>query len=233
MQWAQLQGTGYPPITLRLHTLFALVWAQQQLAVAFPSTQATYAGVPSSDDHPSAFCAFFAPFFPATDKKHTSRAVCCHYKSTHQRYHHRLKYAHISSRADPVMAGGRPGRPPGRPRGSGGRPRGTGRRPGRPRRGSDSTVASVDLTNIEYVPELSVLKPAPSSNDLPTFVLDDAVIYRKGTNGKLEVANVCNVKLDGPFIVRGKLEVEDEHRPFCTPPHLKLWLHRALTVRLY
>lgn len=112
------------------------------------------------------------------------------------------------------MAGGRPGRPPGRPRGSGGRPRGTGRRLGRPRRDSDSTVASVDLTLIEYVPELSILKPAPSSTDFPTFVLDDAVIYRKDADGNLVVANVCNVNLDGPLIVRGKLEVEDEHRPF-------------------
>ncbi|KAG8163472.1 hypothetical protein KVR01_006769 [Diaporthe batatas] len=116
------------------------------------------------------------------------------------------------------MAGGRPGRPPGRPRGSGGRPRGTGRRPGRPRRDSDSTVASVDLSNIEYVPELSILKPAPSSTDFPTFVLDDAVIYRKGPDGNLVVANVCNVNLDGPLIVRGKLEVENEHRPFLRKP---------------
>ncbi|KAI3400841.1 hypothetical protein diail_1530 [Diaporthe ilicicola] len=119
------------------------------------------------------------------------------------------------------MAGGRPGRPPGRasgptgrppgrPRGSG-RPRGLGRPPGRPRRDSNSTVASVDLSHVKYIPELSFLKPAPSINDYPTFVLDDAVVYRKSADGQQVVANVCNVNLEGPLVVRGKVEIEDEH----------------------
>lgn len=128
------------------------------------------------------------------------------------------------------MAGGRPARPRGRPpgrvgarqtgsstgnsRGSG-RPRGPGRPPGRPRRGSDSTVESVKLGKIKYIPESSFLKAAPSINDWPTFVLDDAVIFRRGPGSKMTVANVCNVNLEGPCIVRGKVEVEDEHRLLC------------------
>ena len=206
------------------------------VAVAFPSTQATQAGVPSSDNNPSTFHAFFAFLARIIDEPHTSKAVCRHRKCTHQCYHQRFKYTDIFSRADLdlalVMAGGRPGRPPGRPRGSG-RPRGTGRRPGRPRKDSDSTVASVDWTNIEYVPELSVLKPVASQNEFPTFVLDDAVIYRKDISGRLEVANVCNVNLEGPLVVRGKLEVEDEDRPHRTPPHLKPWPNIAINVRFY
>lgn len=81
-------------------------------------------------------------------------------------------------------------------------------------------MASVDSSNIEYVPELSILKPVAPGDELPTFVLDDAVIYRKDSSGKLVVANVCNVNLEGSVIVRGKLEVEDEYKPHCTPPHL-------------
>lgn len=71
---------------------------------------------------------------------------------------------------------------------------------------------------------MSILKPAASNNEFPTFVLEDAVIYRKETNGNLVVANVCNVNLEGPLVVRGKLEVEDDdlalHR---MPPHPTPW----------
>ncbi|CAN8095986.1 unnamed protein product [Discula destructiva] len=111
------------------------------------------------------------------------------------------------------------GRPPGsknrvgRPRG-GGRPRGSGRPPGRPpgrpRRYSNSTVASVDLECAKYLEETSVLKPQESldSDGWPVFVLLDAVIYRRTKHGQLEIANACNVDLDGPFIIRGKLDVD-------------------------
>lgn len=71
---------------------------------------------------------------------------------------------------------------------------------------------------------MSILKPAASNNEFPTFVLEDAVIYRKDANGKLVVANVCNVKLEGPLVVRGKLEVEDDELVLrCMPPHPMLW----------
>lgn len=79
---------------------------------------------------------------------------------------------------------------------------------------------------------MSILKPAASSNEFPTFVLEDAVIYRKDTNGKLVVANVCNVNLEGPLVARGKLEVEDEELLIhCMPPHPKLWTTVPTHVR--
>ncbi|KAK7741027.1 hypothetical protein SLS53_005091 [Cytospora paraplurivora] len=109
------------------------------------------------------------------------------------------------------MAGGRPGRPPGRPRGSG-RPRGPGRPPGRPRRYSNSTVASVDLAHISYLQETSVLKPTKITNSdhWPCIVLKEAVVYRRSKDGQLIIANVCNVDLEGPFVIRGQLDIELE-----------------------
>lgn len=61
--------------------------------------------------------------------------------------------------------------------------------------------------------------------------MDDAVIYHKDTNGKLVVANVCNVNLEGPLVVRGKLEVEDDLAPYCMPPHPRFWQTVATNVR--
>lgn len=113
------------------------------------------------------------------------------------------------------MAGGRPGRPPGRPRGSG-RARGPGRPPGRPRRYSDSTVASIDRTHVTYLQETSVLKSTKStySDDWPIFELKDAVVYRKSKDGQLVIANVCNVDLEGPFVIRGKLDIDLDQKSF-------------------
>lgn len=71
------------------------------------------------------------------------------------------------------------------------------------------------------MPELSILKPVASLNEFPTFVLDDAVIYRKDKSGKLVVANVCNVNLEGPLVVRGKLEVEHDLASHCMPPRFE------------
>lgn len=115
------------------------------------------------------------------------------------------------------MAGGRPGRPPGRPRGSG-RARGPGRPPGRPRRYSDSTVASIDRTHVTYLQETSVLKSTKStySDDWPIFELKDAVVYRKSKDGQLVIANVCNVDLEGPFVIRGKLDIDVDQKDFST-----------------
>ncbi|KAJ0114925.1 hypothetical protein J7T55_004667 [Diaporthe amygdali] len=39
-----------------------------------------------------------------------------------------------------------------------------------------------------------------------------------GPGSKMTVANVCNVNLEGPCIVRGKVEVEDEHRLLLRNP---------------
>ncbi|KAJ4417408.1 hypothetical protein N0V82_006175 [Gnomoniopsis sp. IMI 355080] len=101
-------------------------------------------------------------------------------------------------------------RPPGRPRG---------RPPGRPRRDSNSTVASIDLGEIPYLDETTVLKPLQSDelddNLWPNFVLTDAVVYRRTKDGKPgEIANLCNVDLEGPFIIQGRLDVDlsDDHQ---------------------
>lgn len=91
------------------------------------------------------------------------------------------------------------------------RSRGAGRPRGRPRRNSDSTVASIDYARLSYLPESHVLKPAEPgmSSDLWTcFVLNDAVVYHKAPNGELEIANVCNIDLEGPYVIRGKLDVD-------------------------
>lgn len=121
------------------------------------------------------------------------------------------------------MAG--PGRP-GRPKGSGPAPsvRGRGRPSGRPRqrRDSNSTVASVDASRIQYLPETSVLKKTKvlDSDSWPCFVLKDAVVYRKAEDGQLQIANVCNVDLEGPFIIRGILEIDPlEQTQYRTPLH--------------
>lgn len=116
------------------------------------------------------------------------------------------------------MAGGRPGRPPGRPRGSG-RARGSGRPSGRPRRYSNSTVASIDLSHVTYLQEASVLKSTKStdSDDWDTFELKEAVVYRKSNDGQLVIANVCNVDFEGPFVIRGKLNIDlSDQKEFCT-----------------
>lgn len=53
------------------------------------------------------------------------------------------------------------------------------------------------------------------SDAWPCFVLKDAVVYRKTEDGQLQIANVCNVDLEGPFIVRGKLEIDpQEHKQY-------------------
>lgn len=112
------------------------------------------------------------------------------------------------------------GRPPGR-RGPG-RPRGGGRlagRPaGRPRRSSNSTVASIDFSHVKYAPESTVLKSTTDAyvDDWPIFVLKDVVVYRKAANAQLEIANICNVDLDGPFIIRGRLDVDINQEHYRT-----------------
>ncbi|RYP24470.1 hypothetical protein DL765_000490 [Monosporascus sp. GIB2] len=91
-------------------------------------------------------------------------------------------------------------------------------RPRKQRAPSVSTVATVDDNVIRYLRESTVLKPAPASahtDDWPCFLLADATVYHR--NGSL--ANLLHVDLEGPFIVRGRLEVEKDqegylaHRP--------------------
>ncbi|KAL2016698.1 hypothetical protein VTK56DRAFT_3161 [Thermocarpiscus australiensis] len=95
---------------------------------------------------------------------------------------------------------------------------------GRPRRrrASDSTVETVDYSRVRWVKESSVLRrqpPTVSDNDWPCYVLTDATIYRK--DGKT-LANPLLVHAQGPLVVRGFLEVdEDDLIPYLVRPSLK------------
>ncbi|KAK0727266.1 hypothetical protein B0T26DRAFT_640010 [Lasiosphaeria miniovina] len=81
---------------------------------------------------------------------------------------------------------------------------------GRRRRASNSTVGSVEEAQVRWTRESSILRPAslavPYSN-WPCYVLTDAVIYQKdGTT----LANPLLVHVEGPMIIRGKLEIDDD-----------------------
>jgi hypothetical protein len=88
---------------------------------------------------------------------------------------------------------------------------------GRRRRVSNSTVATFDDSHVPYVPELSILKGLAADNedsdDWPIFRLSEAVIlYSDGRR----LANPLFVEGEGPFIIQGKLEVdEDQHECTC------------------
>lgn len=69
------------------------------------------------------------------------------------------------------------------------------------------------MGDVQYLEESTVLTPL-KSDDLedaawPIFVLTDAVVYRKTQDGKPgDIANACNVDLEGPFIIQGKLDID-------------------------
>ncbi|KAI1215113.1 uncharacterized protein F4807DRAFT_405951 [Annulohypoxylon truncatum] len=92
---------------------------------------------------------------------------------------------------------------------------------GRRRRApSNSTVATVNEAAIQYYQEETVLKPVSSRahpDDWPCFLLTDATIYHK--DGTL--ANLLHVDLEGPLIVRGKVEVEKDQERFLVNRHIK------------
>lgn len=77
---------------------------------------------------------------------------------------------------------------------------------------SNSTVATVDGSRTIWQPEIDFLKPLPEhmlsdTDSWPCFVLTDATVYLK--DGK----RLANPLLpDGPFVVRGKLEVDEKDR---------------------
>jgi hypothetical protein len=77
------------------------------------------------------------------------------------------------------------------------------------RAASTSTVATVDEDAVKYQKENQVLRPAPPGDrpdDWPCFLLTDATVYDK--NG--EMANLLHVDLEGPFMVRGLLTIEQD-----------------------
>lgn len=80
----------------------------------------------------------------------------------------------------------------------------------RTRRTSNSTVATVDDSDIRWATELSILKPAAQNtpdDELPCYVLTDAAIYHK--DGRT-LANPLLVHLQGPMVVRGFFEIGDD-----------------------
>ncbi|KAL2257035.1 hypothetical protein VTK26DRAFT_754 [Humicola hyalothermophila] len=94
---------------------------------------------------------------------------------------------------------------------------------GRPRkrRSSNSTVATVDDSRIRWTKESAVLKPVPRDvpdGQWPCYVLADATVYMK--DGKT-LANPLLVGLEGPFIVRGLLEVDDEYLENLVRPSVR------------
>ncbi|KAI1466322.1 uncharacterized protein F4812DRAFT_433664 [Daldinia caldariorum] len=85
---------------------------------------------------------------------------------------------------------------------------------------SDSTVQTVDEMALEYYREDSVLKPVSArahTDDWPCFLLTGATVFHK--DGTL--ANLLHVDLEGPLIVRGKLEIEKDQEKFLINRHMK------------
>ncbi|KAI1776349.1 hypothetical protein F4818DRAFT_413840 [Hypoxylon cercidicola] len=104
---------------------------------------------------------------------------------------------------------------------------------GRRRRApSNSTVATIDEAAIQFYKEESVLKPASAqvhTDDWPCFLLADATVYHQ--NGTL--ANLLHVDLEGPFITRGRLEVEKDQERYLVNRNMKdrsPWIQIQKTV---
>ncbi|KAI0166846.1 hypothetical protein GGR52DRAFT_77104 [Hypoxylon sp. FL1284] len=104
---------------------------------------------------------------------------------------------------------------------------------GRRRRApSNSTVATVDEAEIQFYKEETVLKPASTrmhTDDWPCFLLADATVYHQdGT-----IANLLHVDLEGPFITRGRLEIEKDQEQYLVNRHMRdksHWIQIQSTV---
>ena len=75
-------------------------------------------------------------------------------------------------------------------------------------------------SDIVYYKESQVLKPSPEdilSGDFPTFFLYDATVYDRDGN----VANLLDVYHDGPFVVRGRLQIEKDGRESLIKDHVR------------
>ncbi|KAI1812878.1 hypothetical protein GGS20DRAFT_578025 [Poronia punctata] len=76
-----------------------------------------------------------------------------------------------------------------------------------------STGSTGEVVDVRHYQESSVLKPVtPSthSDDWPCFLLSDASVHRR--DGSL--VNQLHVDLDGPFIIRGRLEIEKDNEKY-------------------
>lgn len=78
----------------------------------------------------------------------------------------------------------------------------------RRRRGSTSSLETVDENHIRRLHETSIIKiPATADlNEWPTFEIRDAVVLNN--DGKT-LENALHVAKTGPFIIRGNLVIDD------------------------
>ncbi|VUC36844.1 unnamed protein product [Clonostachys rosea] len=82
--------------------------------------------------------------------------------------------------------------------------------PRRSRKDSDSSVETVDFSRIRWREESTVLRALPPETDKdpwPCFELRDAVVLNKDGTA---LENALNVLLDGPFIVRGIMVIDED-----------------------
>lgn len=85
---------------------------------------------------------------------------------------------------------------------------------GRTRRGSTSSVDTVDGRAVQWRQEASILRSVPKtepSDNWPIFQLRDAIVLnRDGTT----VENALHIVPNGPFIVRGNLHFSSDEKRF-------------------
>ena len=89
---------------------------------------------------------------------------------------------------------------------------------GRPRKRappppSKSTLLSIDEDNTVYLKETDVLKPVSPrvhSDDWPCFLLTDVTVYHPSG----AMANLLHVDLEGPFLMRGRLEIDKDQEEY-------------------
>ena len=82
----------------------------------------------------------------------------------------------------------------------------------RSRRDSDSSVATVNERNVLWKKETEVLRKKKASlepNAWPIFLLNEATVYKKG---RKELGNALEMDFDGPFVVRGRLDIETKQQ---------------------
>ena len=82
---------------------------------------------------------------------------------------------------------------------------------GRRRRGSTSSLEATSKHSIHWCQQSSVLhkaEPGITDNDWPIFELKDAIILNKHGN----IANALEVLLNGPFLARGHMVIDDQEQ---------------------
>ncbi|KAK7953366.1 hypothetical protein PG988_014060 [Apiospora saccharicola] len=83
---------------------------------------------------------------------------------------------------------------------------------------SNSTVSTVDEDALRFRKENTILKPAyppdeKLSDNWPCFLLEDAVVY----DSRGETASVLHVDFEGPYVIRGRLNIEQDQNIYRKP----------------